>query len=141
MILAKKFRTLSRFAAVSMLLFAVGCSREEKPSLPVVPASRQEGVAFKRMLTERSAAQNRVARRLSEIESKMADIRKRVAKPEADPEWKSLCAAREACASEMKNEVQKTRAQARAALMQEVADKAAVREGRAVVAQTSEDKR
>lgn len=138
MILAKKFRTMSRIAAVLTLLFAVGCSREEKPSLPVVPKNRLHEPVLRDELKKDLASQNSVAARRAAIVAQMDEIKKRSAHPEADPKWQELDAARVACDAEMKGKLDAARAKVRAAMMQGVADKAAVQTGRATYAASAE---
>ncbi|MCQ2390681.1 MAG: hypothetical protein MJ240_04605 [Kiritimatiellae bacterium] len=139
MFLTKIIRRASLLAMPLAYLLVVGCDRKEvaAPVLPQVPASRVEAPEFREKMRQDAAGQNQVAARLAAIEEKMAAIRARTKAPEADPEWKQLVAAREACAAEMKEKLKGTRADARAALLQQAADKAAVAAGHAVYATES----
>lgn len=139
MFLTKFVRRASLLAVPLAYLLVVGCDREKvsAPALPQVPTSRVETPEFHEKMRKNVSSQNQVAARLAAIEEKMAAIRARTKAPEADPEWKQLVAAREACAAEMKEKLKGTRADARAALLQQAADKAAVAAGRAVYATES----
>ena len=139
MFLTKIIRRASLWAVLLAFSFVVGCDREEapKPALPEVPVSRVEAPEFRAKMNKNLSGQNQVAARLAAIEEKMSAIRARTKTPEADPEWKQLVAAREACVAEMREKLNGTRAEARAALLQQAADKAAVAAGRAVYATES----
>ena len=136
MFLTKIIRRASLWAVPLAFPFVVGCDREKAPAsvLPEVPASRVEAPEFREKMNRNVAGQNKVAARLAAIDEKMSAIRARTKTPEVDPEWKQLVAAREACVAEMKEKLKGTRADARAALLQQAADKAAVEAGRAVYA-------
>ena len=138
MIMAKFIRPASRLVMLAALFFMAGCGCEKQrpvpsPDLPTVPASRLKEPAFKAEMKRRVAAQNEVAARKAELEERMEAIRRRAAAPESDPEWKNLQAAHAACVAELKEQLKRTRGAVRAAQVQDAADKAAVRAGKAVV--------
>lgn len=123
----------SRAAALAMLVFAVGCDREDKPvpaqkEPAAKPMSRMDDPKYLEQLKGHIAEQKTVARELNDIERKMEFQRRRaraalgagatdaqvVAELESNPvkypEWKHLVGRRSAAEKDMKDRKAKARA-------------------------------
>lgn len=124
---------------LALLVFAIGCDREEEQSTPAQDKakvqSRMEDPAYRKRLKGFVADQNKVAKELNEIERQMEIQRDRArdalpadatdeqilaeleSKPTKYPEWKYLVGRRNVANKAMKQR----RAEARAAVLARIA--------------------
>ncbi len=127
----------SRAAALMLLVFAVGCDREEAPvqaPAPARPVSRAEDPAYREQLKVHIDSQKKVAHDINEIERQMELQRQRARKalgegatdaqivaelesnPTKYPEWGHLVGRRNALGNDMKARL----AEARAAILSRI---------------------
>lgn len=142
MTIYSKISFASRAAALALLVFAVGCDRDEKPaSAPVPaqsasrPADRMSDPEYREQLKGHIDSQRMVAGEINDIERRM-DLQRRRARaalgagatdaqvlaelesnPVKYPEWKHLVGRRNAAEKSMKDR----RAEARATVLARIA--------------------
>jgi len=142
-------RLVPLLAAVVLCVFtvAVGCRKKV-----VVYTDRNDDPKYRQQLKSLHSEQKQVAKARGKILAEMEEFRKRAAVnlggnptpeqidyelnayPARYPGWQDLVAKDSACADEMKKKLAEARANVRARLIQEKADREAVKDGRAKAA-------
>lgn len=146
MTMARKMRLVPLMAVALLCIFATvyGCRKKA-----VVYSDRSEDPKYVKQLKDLSSEQRQVANDRAKVQEQMDAFRRRAAAnlggaPSADqidyelnsypakyPGWKELVNKDSACAEEMKRKLAEARAKVRARIVQEAADKQALKDGRA----------